>query len=126
MALRTHLAGIGIALLACSAFSYAQESLPGIYKGSFTAVLAGARSINIGVSLDILTAVDGKMTGKITHLDVACRGEFAAAGTYEGAKFDIKVAEGVVRGCGNYALIVTAEGNKLVGMLDGKTVELSR
>ena len=126
MAVRTHLAGIGIALLACSPFSYAQQSLPGIYKGSYDVVISGGRSINVGVSLEILTAADGKITGKMIHNGGQCRGEYTAAGTYEGAKLDIKVAEGVVRGCGNYPLIVTAEGSKLVGTLDGKKIELSR
>ena len=126
MSVRSHLAGIGIAFLVCSPCSYAQESLAGIWKGSFNVMPPSGRSFNLGVSLEISSAADGKIAGKISHLGGSCRGEYAAAGTYEGAKLDIKVAEGAIRGCGNYALIVTAQGDKLVGMLGSNKIELSR
>ena len=126
MSMRTHLIAIGIAVFLCSPCSYAQESLVGTYKGSFAASVAGGRSINVGVSLDISTAADGKIAGKMIHFGGQCRGEYAAAGTYEGAKLDIKVAEGVVKDCGKYSVIVTAQGNKLVGTLGKYNIELSR
>ena len=120
MLMRNHLVEVGIAAFLFSSLSFAQESLLGTWSGSFEVVTATSRRINIPVRLEITSAENGKLAGKVTRGDGPCRGENSVDGTYDGTKVEVNVAEGAIRGCGNSTMNLSAQGGKLAG--DRKSV----
>ena len=126
MWMRNHLVEAGVAMFLLSSLSFAQESLLGTWNGSFEVVTATSRKINIPVKLDITRAENGKLTGKVLRGVGSCMGENSVDGTYDGAKVEVKVAEGVIRGCGNSTMNLSAQGGKLVGKWGERDLVLSK
>ena len=126
MLMRNHLVNFGIAAFLFSSWSFAQESPLGIWSGSFEVVIDGRRTINVPVRLEITTAENGKLAGKVTRRGGSCQGENSVDGTYEGGKVEVKVAEGAIRGCGNSTIDLSAQGGKLVGKWGARDLVLSK
>lgn len=119
------LVGLVFAVPLCfSTISFAQQGLTGTYAGSFPA--AGKKAFMQQVALEIQSAEGGKLSGKFTTYAGACSGVYRVEGSYQDDKLEMLVKEGSVAGCANNKLVLSVQGNKLVGKIDATELQLTR
>lgn len=110
--------------------SYAQDSLVGTYKGSYTVpTTKGFGSTQRGVKLTIANVENGVVKGTATTMyKGACAGTYSMQGNYEGNKLVMEAtAKGGRAGGCSFSLNVVQQGNKLVGNTDGdRPIRLSK
>jgi hypothetical protein len=128
--MRTRTMCIGIALFSCSTLLSAQQGLIGSYEGRFVHTgFAGYGPQHTYATLEIANADNGKLAGKLKierHWAYACEGDYVVQGTYQDNKLDLLTSEGVKRGCGKESLVLTVQGNKLVGTFGSSEIELGK
>jgi hypothetical protein len=101
--------------------TYAQDSLVGTYKGSFTVPShQGKGSRQIGVQLVIASVENGVVKGTATNYGFgqggSCAGDYPMEGKYDGNKLEMKsTAKSGRAGDCSFNLNVVQKGNKLVG-----------
>ena len=118
---------LGFMVLAFSA--YAQESLVGIYNGSFNWQTQSRGVMALPISVKITSAADGKLqaTASRGHNNKAgqgCAGEYKLSGTYEGNKLDLR-SDSAPADCDMHLQLV-AEGRKLKGTMGKSEVEMAK
>ncbi len=121
---------VAIAIFLCSMPLYAQQDLTGIYKGRFGIVhRAGLDPWPLDATLEIATAENGELAGKFriwgTWIYV-CNGNYSIRGVYRDSRLEMRTSAGSVRGCGMDQLVLTVQGNKLLGTLSGADIELNK
>lgn len=119
--------GIALTSLFCSAQSYAQQGLMGKYEATYSGVTTG-RGVpwTQYLTLEITTAENGKMAGKLNVARLGCSGDYLIDGTYQDSKLEMKTNEGAKTGCGKVPLVLVPQGNKLVGTYGRTPVEFSK
>lgn len=107
----------GILLMLCSGLVYAQQ----VSTGKYTGTRSGERK-PVGVTLEIKSAENGKLSGIITTFGRACKGAIEIEGTYEGGKVQLQSSpgRGAANDCGEIKLELVAEGNNLKGRFMGE------
>src|SRR5258706_4398844 len=108
--MRSRYGAIGAALLFCSTLAHAQQELTGTYEGRWIFASGTRDYYNYG-TLRIASAENGKLTGKFTIAEQACRGEYSIEGTYRENKLEMRTGEGAVADCGKQPLVVVVQGN---------------
>ena len=123
--MRNRISGIGIALLlACSSLSYAQQEIVGTYAGSYS--VSSGHPERYSATLTITGVVNGKVAGKF-HIDAStCGGDYPIDGAYQDGKLDLRTGEGSMRGCGQDAVKLVLQGNRLVGTIGGFNASLGK
>jgi hypothetical protein len=116
---------LGLVVLAVS--GYAQESLVGIYNGSFNWQTQSRGVMALPISVKITSAADGKLQatairGHNNRAGQGCAGEYKLSGTYEGSKLDLR-SDSAPADCAMHLQLV-AEGRKLKGMMGKSEVEM--
>jgi hypothetical protein len=124
-AMRIRTLVIGIALLSCSTLLYAQQGLLGTYTGTFRE-RGGEYPVRVSAILEITSAENGKLAGKLKFSSASCSGDYVIDGAYQDSKLEMLTSEGAVRGCGKDKLVLVAQGNKLVGKYGANEIELSK
>jgi hypothetical protein len=115
------------ALIFFSSFTHAQDSLLGSYKGKWTFPYpAEARDLTNYATLQILKIDAGQISGTFTIMRYTCQGEYTVLGKYVGNKLEMITSQGAVSDCGKSPLVLTVQGNKLVGKYNNYDIEMSR
>lgn len=117
---------IGIALFFCSTLSYAQQGLIGSYEGSFRHPDPGHGPRQVGSTLEIKSAENGKLAGKFKISNEYCMGEYLIQGTYNENKLEMWTGEGTKRDCGKELLVLVVQGNKLIGTIGSTRIEMEK
>jgi hypothetical protein len=107
----------GIVLMLCSGLTYAQQISTGKYTGS----RLGERK-PVGVTLEIKSAENGKLSGTLTTYGRGCAGAIEIEGTYEGGKIQLQTppGRGTAKDCEEIKLELVADGNNLKGRMMGE------
>jgi hypothetical protein len=130
MRMHIRLVCAAIALFFCSMPLCAQQELTGIYKGRFGVVhRAGLDPWPLDATLEIVTAENGELAGKFRIWGswiYVCNGNYSIQGVYHANRLDMRTSAGNVRGCGMDPLVLTVQGNKLLGTFGGAEIELQK
>lgn len=121
----------GFVLLILAASAYAQESLVGKYAGTFNLQTQSRGVVPIAISLEIMSASDGKVQGRASRshsskAGMGCIGEYKLEGTYQGDKIEMQSQPGGPAGDCTMDLHLTREGGKLRGTMGKSDVEFSK
>ncbi|HEV7801031.1 MAG TPA: hypothetical protein VGP15_08130 [Burkholderiales bacterium] len=95
----------------------ALEAMRGRYVGN---MFSSAGSETVGFSLVISAVANGTVTGTASLGGRGCNGDYPMQGTYQGRKLQLRATRnGGPAGDCPLNLVLTAEGNRLVGATDG-------
>jgi len=119
------LAAFALGFVVAAVSAYAQESLVGIYNGSFNWQTQSRGVIPLPISLKITSVADGKVQatairGHNNKAGQGCAGEYKMSGTYGGNKLDLKSEAGGPAGDCSMHLMLVVEDRKLKGTLGDK------
>ena len=124
--MRVQIGGIVAALVFCSMAAIGQQGLVGSYYGEYPEPTGHGWPKTQGATLQITSAKDGKLSGKLVLGMNECRGDYQVEGTYQDSKLDMRTSEGSLRGCGQQQISLEVQGDKLVGKYGGAIVQFSR
>ena len=123
--MHSRISRLGLAVLACSSLAYAQQDIAGRYSGSYS-VSGLNHPMRYTGTLTITGVENGKVAGKFNIDANVCSGDYPIQGTYQDGKLELRTGDGSMRGCGQDAIEMVLQGNRLVGKIGGFNASLDR
>ena len=119
------ISGIGFVLLSCSSLAYAQQEIVGTYSGSYS-VSGVNHPMRYTGTLTIAGVENGKVAGKFNIDANVCSGDYPIQGTYQDGKLELRTGDGSMRGCGQDAINMILQGDRVVGTIGGFNASLGK
>ena len=105
---------------------FAQDALVGKYAGSFP-IQTNRGNVDVGVTVVIASAEDGKLKGTGTYHAGPCAGDYPLEGYVKGNAVGLRgTAKGGRAGDCAFGFKGTVEGNRLIGSIGKYEIELRK